>query len=353
MYGYDAVGNRQSKQVGAGTETYSYSTTSNRISTITPSAGPVRSFTFDSNGSTTADGINTYVYDVRGRMMTATSTLGTTTYQVNALGQRVRKTNSLGDRAFVYDTSGNLIAESTAAGGPLKEYVWLGDTPLAVIDSNGRYFIHADHLNTPRLVANAAGTTVWKWDQQEPFGNNVPDENPSGLGDFDLPVRLPGQYFDKETNLHYNYFRYYQPALGRYGESDPMGLTAGLNTYAYVSSNPMSFTDPLGLQAVAPQPAIPSIIRPPQNPLRDPTREQRERDSNMRRCLTGQCGTPQYPSSSSPSSMCSWECPRSRYQCSPGDPDARDHIPGLGGLFPPASGCVWRCKPGPFFSALP
>src|SRR5262249_50010008 len=87
-YSYDAVGNRTSKTVGAGSETYAYSATSNRIATITPTSGPVRSFTLDANGSTTADGINTYAYDVRGRMMSATSSVGGTTYQVNALGQR-------------------------------------------------------------------------------------------------------------------------------------------------------------------------------------------------------------------------------------------------------------------------
>ena len=70
--------------------------------------------------------------------------------------------------------------------------------------------------------------TVWKWDQQEPFGNNVADENPSGLGAFDLPLRLPGQYFDKETNLHYNYHRHYDPSLGIYKQSDPIGLHGGL-----------------------------------------------------------------------------------------------------------------------------
>ncbi len=88
---------------------------------------------------------------------------------------------------------------------------------------------------------------MWRWDQQEPFGVNVPDENPSGLGAFDLPLRLPGQYFDKETNLHYNYFRDYDPSIGRYGESDPIGLKGGLNTYTYVRSNPLPLTDPLGL----------------------------------------------------------------------------------------------------------
>jgi len=64
---------------------------------------------------------------------------------------------------------------------------------------------------------------VWRWDQQEPFGVNLPDENPSGLGTFDLPLRLPGQYYDQETNLHYNYFRDYDPSLGRCGERDPVG----------------------------------------------------------------------------------------------------------------------------------
>jgi RHS repeat-associated protein len=88
---------------------------------------------------------------------------------------------------------------------------------------------------------------VWRWDQQEPFGNNPADENPSGLGAFDLPLRLPGQYFEKETNLHYNYFRDYDPSLGRYLESDPVGLDGGLNTYAYVDDAPTQFSDPSGL----------------------------------------------------------------------------------------------------------
>jgi RHS repeat-associated protein len=109
------------------------------------------------------------------------------------------------------------------------------------------HFVHVDHLNTPRLVADAAGTTVWKWDQLEPFGNNVADENPSGLGAFDLPLRFPGQFFDQETNLHYNYSRDYDPSVGRYEESDPIGLRGGLNTYSYVKGNPLKLADPYGL----------------------------------------------------------------------------------------------------------
>jgi RHS repeat-associated protein len=106
----------------------------------------------------------------------------------------------------------------------------------------------ANHLNTPRLVADATGTTVWRWDQAEPFGNNPADENPDANSiAFDLPLRLPGQRYDAETGLHYNYFRDYDPSIGRYGESDPIGLRGGLNTYVYVAGRPLNFADLRGL----------------------------------------------------------------------------------------------------------
>jgi RHS repeat-associated protein len=134
---------------------------------------------------------------------------------------------------------------------------WFGaqSTNVAVNVSVGApqanvYFIHTDHLNTPRLVANASGTTVWRWDQQEPFGVSAPDENPSSLGNFEFALRFPGQYADKETNLFYNYFRDYDSTIGRYVESDPIGLEAGLNTYLYASANPVTVVDPFGLDTL-------------------------------------------------------------------------------------------------------
>jgi RHS repeat-associated protein len=111
------------------------------------------------------------------------------------------------------------------------------------------YYIEPDHLNTPRMIANSSGTAVWRWDQQEPFGSTPPNDNPSGAGAFEFPLRFPGQYFDRETNLNYNMARDYDPAIGGYKESDPIGLEGGLNTYAYVRANPLGFTDPEGLQA--------------------------------------------------------------------------------------------------------
>lgn len=120
--------------------------------------------------------------------------------------------------------------------------------------------VDTDHLNTPRVITNQAAQVVWRWDQTDPFGGNSPDENPSGLGAFTCNLRLPGQYFDKETNLHYNYFRDYDPGIGRYVQADPLGITttkfptattAGLNhIYSYVGSNPIGLIDLFGLAAV-------------------------------------------------------------------------------------------------------
>lgn len=114
----------------------------------------------------------------------------------------------------------------------------------------GMYFITTDHLNTPRLVQDQFQKAVWTWDQGEPFGDSVPNQNPQGAssgGAFVFNLRYPGQYADLETGTSYNYYRDYYPATGRYVQSDPVGFRGGINTYAYVGSNPIATVDPKGL----------------------------------------------------------------------------------------------------------
>jgi RHS repeat-associated protein len=123
-----------------------------------------------------------------------------------------------------------------------------------------RKALETNHLNTPRLIADSTGTTVWRWDNQEQFGSDVPNNNPSGAGAFEFPLRFPGQYFDRETNLAYNYFRDYDAGIGRYVQSDPIGLAGGLNTYAYVKGTPILWVDDLGLLGSKPPPS-PSTIQ--------------------------------------------------------------------------------------------
>ena len=118
---------------------------------------------------------------------------------------------------------------------------------ITVTGQAALYFIHPDQLNTPRVITNEAQQVVWRWDNDDAFGGNMANENPSGLGAFTFNLRFPGQYFDKETNLHYNYFRDYSPEIGRYVQSDPIGLTGGINTYSYVENNPLNEYDSDGL----------------------------------------------------------------------------------------------------------
>ncbi|NHZ93973.1 hypothetical protein F2P45_34020 [Massilia sp. CCM 8733] len=103
-------------------------------------------------------------------------------------------------------------------------------------------------LTTPRVITRGSDNKmVWRWDSANVFGENAPDENPIRLGSLVYNPRFPGQYYDRESSLHYNYHRDYDPQTGRYIQSDPIGLRGGINTYAYVGGNPLSFVDPLGL----------------------------------------------------------------------------------------------------------
>src|SRR5213078_1079670 len=108
------------------------------------------------------------------------------------------------------------------------------------VGSAALYYIHPDHLNTPRLIANSTGTAVWRWDQGEPFGNDVPNNNPSGVGAFDFPLRFPGQYFDRETFTYYNLMRDYDSTIGRYIQSDPIGIKGLASRYGFIVTRPLS-----------------------------------------------------------------------------------------------------------------
>jgi RHS repeat-associated protein len=108
------------------------------------------------------------------------------------------------------------------------------------------YYLHSDHLDTPRVAVDTSGRLRWRW-IAEPFGNTAPETNPSGLGAFTQNLRFPGQYADSESGLFYNGFRDYDPAIGRYTQSDPIGLHGGINTYSYAENQPIALTDPLGL----------------------------------------------------------------------------------------------------------
>jgi RHS repeat-associated protein len=271
---YDATGNRLTQQDPGGTESYSYPATNHRLTQL----GPVAR-TQDAVGNTLTGipgfGGDAASYDVRNRL----SAVGANRYKANfnARGERVFKGAQSavatdwvnpGLTATLYDESGQVLSYRRSGSTIThEEIVWFGNTPIARFTSSGStitavHAIHTDHLNSPRALANArtqggqaAGITVWSWDLiganasgSNAFGSIAANEDVDANGTvvkFDL--RFPGQQYDSETNLNYNYFRDYEAGAGRYVESDPIGLRGGVSTFGYVDGRPTQRIDPSGL----------------------------------------------------------------------------------------------------------
>jgi RHS repeat-associated protein len=256
---YDPNGNRANLSLNGSLSAYNTESTSNRLTSIT---NPARSFGYDNAGNTVSDSAgHTATYNLRGQVATITMAGMTTTYTYNAFGQRVRKVGSTGAAStvvFVYDQGGHLLGEYDQNGAAIREYVWLRDTPIAMFvpdpaNPSGEplvYYIHTDHLNTPRVVVDTNNVSRWRW-FAEPFGTTAPEINPSGLGSFTFNLRFPGQYADPESGLFYNYWRNYDSSKGGYTQSDPIGLAGGSpSTYTYVDGNPLLMVDPDGRNGV-------------------------------------------------------------------------------------------------------
>ena len=259
LWTYDLNGNRTSSQPGSSTYAYTYPGSSNRLQSV---AGPVsKTYTYDAAGNPLSDGTTAFTFNAAGRLSKVVRSGQTNQYYHNALGERVIKSGAYlvnGPYRFMYDSQGKLIGEYDKNNALRQETVWLDDTPVAVLKKNAQgqyqtYYVHADHVNTPRAILDSQNRIVWKWSSNA-FGQGLPEEDPDGDGTaFEYHPRFPGQYWDKETGLHYNYYRStYDPMLGRYGEADPIGIEGGLNIYGYANHNPLMFTDPAGEFAIAP-----------------------------------------------------------------------------------------------------
>ena len=248
----DANGNRLSHSA-SNTDAYHYSgSVSNQLDSIT--GARAREFEYGSLGNLTGQtgwgGERVFGYDAMNRLESVSSPLGSATYAYDASNLRVEKSTGAGAVRFAYDSAGALLAETALGAEGFNQaghtqYVWVEGEVIAIIRGGQIYFVLSDHLTRPERVLNAAQATVWEA-ENVPFDRAVTSElfGPLNLG-------YPGQYYDGESGLWYNWHRYYDPSLGRYITSDPIGLAGGLNTYAYVGGNPISNFDPYGLWSVS------------------------------------------------------------------------------------------------------
>jgi RHS repeat-associated protein len=263
-HSYDGVGNRITDTTTLGTTTTTrtqyYAPTSNRLDNIWQNGALLQYYNHDAAGNMialirTGESFD-YVYNKRNRLSTVTRNGALWgSYVYNALEQLVSRTSNapsapLGTIHYIYDLDGHLIAEADGAtGATLREYLWLAandnevaDLPLAVVDAVNTAtpitsFIHTDHLGRPTRMTSAAKATVWQatW---TPWG-----EPQSISGTVTNNLRFPGQYFQIETGLAYNWHRHYDAVTGRYTQPDPLRFVDGPSIYAYAGNSPFMNVD--------------------------------------------------------------------------------------------------------------
>lgn len=199
-------------------------------------------------------------WNVQGQLTRVISSNSETRYQYDALGRRISKatydrhTDQREQRRTRFVWEGFRLLQETTWQGK-RTYLYDAEqpyTPVAAITGRGEsrkiWYYHTDLTGTVQEVTAADGTLVWAG-YQAGFGENRGDISNSGAY-FEQPLRLPGQYFDEETGLHYNLFRYYAPECGRFVSQDPISIRGGLNLYRY-APNPLRWIDPWGLVRLA------------------------------------------------------------------------------------------------------
>ncbi|EPA1889183.1 RHS repeat-associated core domain-containing protein [Shigella flexneri] len=204
-------------------------------------------------------GTQSYRYDAEHRMVEVTTARGTYRYVYDALGRRTEKQHISPDgkpynrTKFLWD--GMRLAQESMPEGTGSLYIYRDQgsyEPLARVDKAGKegpnriLYFHTDVNGAPEEMTDSDGKIVWETGYQV-WGNTIQEKDHGGV---EQNLRYQGQYLDRETGLHYNLHRYYDPDVGRFMVTDPIGLRGGLNLYSY-APNPLKYADPLGLTPCA------------------------------------------------------------------------------------------------------
>lgn len=258
------------------TETFTVDATGNRI-THTATSGE---WQYDANDRLIQRGDTTYEYDAAGNLTrkivgTSGAPQTITRFSYDGLNRLIEVQDGSGATVatYAYDPFDNrlwkqvggarthylyadegLIAEAGSTGNVTTLYGWRPDgewstDPIFVRGALGSgpstqvgfAYLHNDQLGTPIRATDRQGNVVWRGDYSS-FGSATL----AAANQLVQNLRLPGQYYDAETGLHYNTRRYYDPQTGRFVSQDPLGIGGGWNPYAYAGADPINKVDPTG-----------------------------------------------------------------------------------------------------------
>ncbi len=274
QYSYDAVGNRLTSAHQPGAWHYNGDNQLIQYPRTTPfnTHPPIETeVSYTPQGHTQKETSNQeeriYGYNAAERLVEVSETGQSAHYRYDPMGRRIVKHVQQGSTAqivyFLYGDQG-LMGEANAGGELITAYgfnpnaaqkgLWSTDpiwqanlasdpNPSLSASNTNYHYLYTDHLGTPMLATTKDGSSSWKA-VAEAFGavGRLSDST------IVMNLRFPGQYFDRETDGHYNYFRNYWPQVGRYNEIDPLGLNAGVNLFVYVKNKPNILNDSLGLK---------------------------------------------------------------------------------------------------------
>jgi RHS repeat-associated protein len=243
---YDGVGNRTTSAAVSGTWTYN---NNNEMQSSVDAT-----YEYDANGNTTkktvGSVVTTYTYDIDNRLVrVALNGANVANYCYDVFGRRLWKEVGGSKRHFLYTDDG-LVGEYDGTGIEIKTYGYAPDSawstnPLFQKIGSDYYWYQNDHLSTPQKITDSSGAVVWSA-TYDAFGNATVNAGSTITNN----LRFPGQYYDAETGLHYNWNRYYDPNIGRYITADPIGLEGGINLFVYAEASPLNWVDPQGLFAL-------------------------------------------------------------------------------------------------------
>ncbi len=172
-------------------------------------------------------------------------------YQYDAFGRRVKKSGPSEEIKFVWDGEVILRESHSSDEDEARVFDWefdrYGFAPISMSNNGKRYCCVNDPGGAPRELMDSNGEVVWAADFRA-FGEG----RVHGISEVECPIRYPGQYYDRESGLHYNRYRYYEPESGRFISPDPIGIAGGLNLYSY-APNTTAWSDPLGLTVRCPK----------------------------------------------------------------------------------------------------
>ena len=265
-FSYDPVGNRLTAAGVTGDWTYNENNELGSYENV--------SFVYDDNGNmvqkTDSGVVTNYVYNIEDRLAEVRDGSNSliSSYYYDPFGRRLWK-DLAGTKTYFFYADEGLVGEYDNSGTEIKTYgykpgsTWTTD-PLFMKVGTDYYFYQNDHLWTPQKLTATNGAVAWAAVYTS-FGDATVDASSTITNN----LRFPGQYYDEETGLHYNYFRYYDPGAGRYLKADPLlsmeplilsgyvpvhfsspSLFVGgedIHRYSYATNNPLTWTDALGL----------------------------------------------------------------------------------------------------------